>query len=157
MTERKIEKATLNTDGGSRGNPGESGIGFIIRIDADSSSEVVCRGGAYIGTATNNIAEYRALIWGLRNAAALGVKRIEVLADSELMVKQVRGEYKVKNEGIKPLFVEVLQLLRGFESFAVGHVLRAENAAADELANQAMDEKASVGDYLVDFESNELF
>ncbi len=152
-----IKRATLNTDGGSRGNPGESGIGFVISVDNGAGSEVVCRGGAYIGSATNNVAEYRALIWGLLNARALCVQQIAVRADSELMVKQILGTYRVKNEGIKPLYAEAMQLLGNFETYSVEHVMRSENSAADELANQAMDAKDSIGNYPVKFERNELF
>ena len=132
----------LRTDGGSRGNPGPAGAGFVIERD----SEIVCRGGRFLGSHTNNVAEYEALIWGLENVAALGHREVTVYADSELLVKQLNGQYRVKNEGLKPLFARALKLLRGFDSFAVAHVRREFNAEADEMANQAMDTRATVGD-----------
>ncbi len=92
--------AVLRTDGGSRGNPGPAGAGFVIEIDG----EIVCRGGKFIASATNNVAEYEAFIWGLENVAALGHTEVQVFADSELLVKQINGQYRVKNEGLKPLF-----------------------------------------------------
>jgi queuosine biosynthesis protein QueD len=158
MTERpSIEKALLNTDGGSRGNPGESGIGFTLSVDDGRELVALCRGGAYIGVTTSNVAEYRALIWGLRNARALKVRGIDIYADSELLVKQLRGEYRVKSERMKPLFTEVRQLLEGFGSYSVQHVPREQNSAADALANEAMDARGSVGDFAVAYESGDLF
>ncbi|MDR3315850.1 MAG: 6-carboxytetrahydropterin synthase QueD [Coriobacteriales bacterium] len=152
-----IARALLHTDGGSRGNPGPSGIGFTLRVDDGRELLTLCRGGAYIGKTTNNVAEYRALIWGLENAQALAVRAIDIHADSELLVKQLRGEYRVKNEGIKPLFAEAKQLLTGFKSHSIKHVYREENAAADELANQAMDAHAQVGDAPVPYAAHNLF
>lgn len=135
-------RVSLYTDGGSRGNPGDAGIGFRIL-----EGEVVLReGGDFIGRATNNIAEYRALIWGLENARDLGATHVDVNADSELMIKQLKGEYKVKNEGLKPLFQQARTTLSGFESFHLAHVRREANAEADRLANEAMDARARVGD-----------
>jgi 6-pyruvoyltetrahydropterin/6-carboxytetrahydropterin synthase len=152
-----ISQALLHTDGGSRGNPGESGIGFTLDIDDGRQLVTICRGGAYIGIATNNVAEYRALIWGLRNALQLKIRRIEVRADSELLVKQLLGVYRVKNIGIKPLFVEACQLLESFDTFTVKHVPREQNSAADKLANEAMDTRGMVGDYAVSYDAGDLF
>ena len=152
-----ILQAQLNADGGSRGNPGDSGIGFIITVDDDSKAAIICRGGAYIGPATNNVAEYRALIWGLQNAGALGIVRIDVCLDSELLVKQLSGEYRVKNEGIRPLYNKALHLLEGFASHTVKHIPRELNCEADRLANKAMDTRGMVGDYVVDYEAGDLF
>jgi 6-pyruvoyltetrahydropterin/6-carboxytetrahydropterin synthase len=152
-----IDRASLHTDGGSRGNPGASGIGFTIQVDDGRELAILCRGGAYIGTATNNVAEYRALIWGLRNALALKVRKIDIYADSELLVKQILGTYRVKNAGIKPLFSEAQQLLAGFEHYQVQHVPRELNSAADELANEAMDTRGMVGDFAVAYETGDLF
>ena len=132
----------LRTDGGSRGNPGPAGAGFVIERDG----EIICRGGRFLGSVTNNVAEYEALIWGLENVSAMGFATVTVYADSELLVKQVNGHYRVKNEGLKPLFVRALQLLRSFSGFKVAHVRREQNKEADEMANQAMDERATVGD-----------
>lgn len=133
----------VNTDGGARGNPGPGGAGIVVRTPA---GEVACAGGAYLGTVTNNVAEYEALLWGLRAAAARGARTVEVRADSELVVKQLRGEYRVKNEGLKPLFVAAQQLVRRFDSVRFVHVRRAENAEADALANAAMDAREIVGE-----------
>ena len=152
-----IPQAQLNADGGSRGNPGDSGIGFTITVDEGSRTAIVCRGGAYIGQATNNVAEYRALIWGLQNACALGVVRLDVCLDSELLVKQLSGEYRVKNEGIRPLYNEALHLLEGFAAHTVKHIPRELNSEADRLANKAMDTQGMVGDYVVNYETGDLF
>jgi ribonuclease HI len=136
-----VTGAVLRTDGGSRGNPGPAGAGFVIERDGD----IVCRGGRFLGSVTNNVAEYEALIWGLENVSAMGFGTVTVYADSELLVKQVNGQYRVKNEGLKPLFARALKLLRGFSSFKVAHVRREFNCDADEMANQAMDSRETVG------------
>ena len=99
-----------------------------------------------MGSATNNVAEYEALIWGLENVSALGFAEVTVFADSELLVKQINGQYRVKNAGLKPLFVRALELLRTFGTTRVAHVRREQNAAADAMANDAMDAQATVGD-----------
>ena len=134
--------AILRTDGGSRGNPGPAGAGFVIEHDG----EIICRGGRFLGSQTNNVAEYEALIWGLENVAALGFSEVTVFADSELLVKQVNGAYRVKNQGLKPLFARVVALLKGFSRSRVEHVRREQNAQADAMANEAMDERVIVGD-----------
>ncbi|MDR1714151.1 MAG: 6-carboxytetrahydropterin synthase QueD [Coriobacteriales bacterium] len=152
-----VEHAVLNTDGGSRGNPGPSGIGFTLCVDNGRELLTLTRGGAFIGVATNNVAEYRALIWGLENAAALSVQKLEICADSELLVKQLKGEYKVKNEGIKPLYRQAQQLLAGFPAYSIRHVYREDNSEADVLANEAMDQASEVGDAVVPYISNDLF
>lgn len=130
----------LRVDGGSRGNPGPGAIGVVLE---DHAGNVVEEFGRTIGVCTNNVAEYRALIAGLESAARAGAKELEVLADSELLVKQVRGEYKVKNEGLKPLHGEATRLMREFKRVVVRHVPRAENAEADRLVNEALDGAAS--------------
>jgi ribonuclease HI len=134
---------TLRTDGGARGNPGPGGAGFVLE---DESGAVVRRGGRYLGSVTNNVAEYAALIWGLETALDHGVQRLRVCADSELVVRQMNGIYRVKNEGLKPLFASAQKLVKCFASAEVTHVRREQNAAADELANLAMDGRATVGD-----------
>ena len=134
--------AVLRTDGGSRGNPGPAGAGFVIERDG----EIICRAGRYLGSQTNNVAEYEAMIWGLENVSALGFSQVTVYADSELLVKQINGQYRVKNEGLKPLFLRTLQLLRSFGSWKVLHVRREQNAEADAMANEAMDGQTIVGD-----------
>ena len=122
-------------DGGARGNPGPAAIGVVIR----SGEEVVGELSERIGEATNNVAEYRALLAGIAKASELGATELELVGDSELVVRQVRGEYKVKNAGIKPLHAEVLATLAGFEAWTIEHVRREENAEADALVNQALD------------------
>jgi len=131
----------LYTDGGSRGNPGPAGIGFVLNHGHVKS----CDGGAFIGSETNNVAEYKALIWGLENALAVGITQLEVRSDSELLVRQLKGEYKVKNEGLKPLHIDAFSLARRFESVEFVHIPREENEAADALANEAMDLRETVG------------
>ncbi len=137
-----MSAVVLRTDGGARGNPGPAGCGFVIEVDGAT----VCRGGRFLGVATNNVAEYEALIWGLENVAALGYPEVTIYADSELLVKQLNGQYRVKNAGLKPLFTRALALLRGFSRFQVRHIRREENKAADALANEAMDARDTVGD-----------
>jgi len=136
-----VTRAILRSDGGARGNPGPAGAGFIIEADG----AIICAAGRFLGEVTNNVAEYQALIWGLENVKALGYSEVAVFADSELLVKQITGHYKVKNAGLKPLFGRALGLLREFERFEILHVRREENMAADAMANAAMDEKSTVG------------
>ena len=131
----------LRTDGGARGNPGPAGIGVVLERD----SEVLVSGGSYLGEATNNVAEYEALIWGLENAVAVEVTELEVFSDSELVVRQMEGAYRVKDEKLKPLFVRARALVDRIQTVSITHVRREENAAADALANEAMDEAADVG------------
>ena len=131
----------LYTDGGSRGNPGPAGIGFVLNHGHVKS----CDGGAFIGSETNNVAEYKALIWGLENAIAVGITQLEVRSDSELLVKQLKGEYKVKNEGLKPLYIDAFSLAQHFDSVEFVHIPREENEVADALANEAMDVRDTVG------------
>jgi ribonuclease HI len=136
-----VTRAALRTDGGARGNPGPAGAGFVIEVDG----EVVCAAGRYLGECTNNVAEYEAVIWGLENCLELGYRKVTVFSDSELLVKQLNGQYCVKNEGLKPLFKRTLELLRKYESFDVVHVRRENNRQADALANEAMDARDTVG------------
>jgi len=142
-----LDTYTLYTDGGSRGNPGPAGIGFVLETNGETS----CQGGAFIGTTTNNVAEYRALIWGVENALAHDVDDLSISCDSELLVKQLLGEYRVKNADLKPLFLELNALLRKFDSWKARHIPREENVRADALANEAMDAKDQVGEPCVDF------
>lgn len=127
----------LYCDGASRGNPGPAAIGFVLY---GPDGEVVEEIGGAIGSNTNNVAEYQALIAGLEAAHRHGVRRLEVRLDSLLLVRQVMGEYRVKAAHLKPLRRRVAELLTGFESAKVVHVPRAENARADALANAALDE-----------------
>lgn len=133
----------VHTDGGARGNPGPGGVGVVVHAP---DGTLAAQGGAYLGAVTNNVAEYEALLWGLRAALALGARDVLVKADSELVIKQMRGEYRVKNEGLKPLFLQARELERRFEAVTFTHVRRADNAQADALANEAMDSRGLVGD-----------
>jgi ribonuclease HI len=124
------------TDGGARGNPGPAGIGAVVtRPDGTVLAEI----SEGIGWATNNVAEYRAVIAGLERAKALGARRVHVRADSLLLVQQLRGVWKVKNAGLQPLRKEALRLVGGFDRVVFEHVPRGRNRAADALANRAMD------------------
>jgi len=130
-------KLVVNVDGGARGNPGPAAAAAVA---ADEAGEVVGERSAYIGAATNNVAEYRALLLGLELARELGASEVEVINDSELVARQIGGEYKVKHAGLKPLFVEAMRELRQFDSWAVRAVRREHNERADELVNEALDE-----------------
>ena len=141
----------LNTDGGSRGNPGPAGCGFSLAEDG----QVALEGGWYLGQATNNHAEYCALIWGLENALALGVAELSVQADSELMVKQMNGAYKVKNPDMKKLHARAQRLAQRFGRISFTHVRREHNKAADGMANAAMDAAGPAGSYAVGFSEDE--
>ena len=129
-------RALLNTDGGARGNPGPAGIGAVLR---DAEGNVIDDLAEGIGVATNNVAEYKALIAGLRLALDHGVTEIEARVDSELIAAQVRGEWKIRNDTLRGLAVEARSLLERFERWSIGHVPRAQNVDADRLANQGMD------------------
>jgi ribonuclease HI len=126
-----------NIDGGSRGNPGPAAYGVIIR---DGRGEIVAKLKKYIGRMTNNVAEYYGLIAALDYAESHGVRAIRVESDSELLVKQMRGQYKVKSEDLRPLFERALKMSKAFDSFRIEHVYREQNREADALANEALDE-----------------
>jgi ribonuclease HI len=123
-------------DGGARGNPGPAAAAAVA---SEPDGEVLAERSAYIGEATNNVAEYRALLLGLELARELGADEVEVVNDSELVARQIGGEYKVKHAGLKPLFVEAMRELREFESWSVRPVRREGNERADELVNEALD------------------
>ena len=127
----------INIDGGSRGNPGPAAYGVIIR---DGSGEIVAKLKKHIGRLTNNVAEYYGLIAALDYAESHHVKAIRVESDSELLVKQMRGQYKVKSEDLRPLFERALKMSKTFETFRIEHVYREQNREADALANEALDE-----------------
>ncbi len=131
-------RARLYTDGAARGNPGPAGAGAVI---VNPQGHVVAKVGKYLGENTNNYAEYMGLILGLKRARAMGIKELEVLADSELLVRQLNGEYQVKAENLRPLFEEARQLLAAFPQVLLRHVSREENQAADEMSNRAIDER----------------
>ena len=129
-------KATLFTDAGARGNPGPAGIGVVLKDETDA---VIGEIAEAIGVTTNNVAEYKALVAGLELAHEKGVTDIEVYMDSKLVVFQVKGEWKIKNNALRPLAVRARHLLDRFEHWTLSHVGREENADADKLANQGMD------------------
>jgi len=129
----------LYLDGASRGNPGPAGIGIVVK---DASGRIIAEISEFIGRGTNNVAEYRALIRALEEAAALGARQIVVRSDSELLVRQLKGEYKVKSPDLSPLYLEAHRLLKAFAKAAVERIPRGENAAADALANRALDASA---------------
>jgi len=129
-------KGRLYTDGGARGNPGPAAFGYVLE---DADGEVLAQLGEAIGIATNNVAEYSALVAGLRKAIEVGVDSLEVVSDSELLVKQMRGEYRVKNEALRALSVQASRLGRELGSVEYTHVKRAHNELADRLVNEALD------------------
>jgi ribonuclease HI len=129
-------RAIVNVDGGARGNPGPAAIAAMV---ADADGEVLERTAERIGVATNNVAEYRALLLGIARARELGADSVELVGDSELIVRQVRGQYRVKDPGLAPLHAEVMAALEGFDEWSIRHVRRGENAEADRLVNDALD------------------
>lgn len=132
-------QATLFADGGSRGNPGPAASGAVL---VDPQGEVMDEVGFYLGRATNNVAEWTALLIGLEKAKELGIARLAVRMDSELVVKQMRGEYRVKHVDLQPLHRRALNLVRTFEWLDIKHIPRKENALADGLVNAVLDQEA---------------
>lgn len=128
----------LFTDGASRGNPGQAGAGAVL-LGADGE-ELAAR-AEYLGVCTNNVAEYRALLLGLDEALARGCQQLAISLDSELIVRQIQGKYKVKNETLLPLYAQVQQRLARLRNWSINHVLRAQNSRADQLANQGIDNR----------------
>lgn len=133
------ERLIVRTDGASRGNPGHAAAGVVIER-ADGTLKA--RGKKYLGVMTNNQAEYRALILGLRSVARYAPSAVSVYMDSELVVKQMLGQYKVRDESLRPLYEEARALARALPRVSFTHVLRGKNALADRLANEALDEQA---------------
>jgi ribonuclease HI len=132
------KRTRLFTDGAARGNPGPAGAGAVI---VNPDGHIVAKVGKFLGDSTNNVAEYMGLILGLKRAKAMGIKEIEVCSDSELLVKQLAGEYAVKADHLKPLHDEAQGLLKGFAWVEVRHIPREENGAADAMSNRAIDER----------------
>jgi len=143
---RKAASVLVEIDGGARGNPGPAAAGVIVR--GAGNGRVLFAGAYFLGRATNNVAEYQGLVLGLTRAADLGATTVEVRSDSELLVRQMNGQYRVRNAGLKPLFEQACRLRDGFEQCAIRHVRREDNADADALANQAMDSGRNVADAL---------
>ena len=129
-------RARLWTDGGARGNPGPAAFAYVL--EAEDGTVLDARGEA-IGVATNNVAEYSALVAGLERAVEAGVRELEVRSDSELMVKQMRGEYRVKNRDLQTLFLDASRLARELGGVTYTHVRREHNELADRLVNEALD------------------
>jgi ribonuclease HI len=136
-------RARLYTDGGARGNPGPAAFAYVLEGE---DGTVLAAHGEAIGTATNNVAEYRALVAGLVRAGDVGATELEVRSDSELMVKQMRGEYRVKNQELQRLFLEASQAARSLGRVTYTHVRREQNELADSLVNEALDALAATGD-----------
>jgi ribonuclease HI len=129
-------KAKLSTDGGARGNPGPAAYGYVLETE---DGTVLAAHGERIGVATNNVAEYSALVAGLERALHVGVDELEVVSDSELLVKQMRGEYKVKNRALQGLFLDASRLARNIQRVTYTAVRREHNELADSLVNEALD------------------
>lgn len=129
-------RVIVNVDGGARGNPGPAAAACVVRAP---DGQLLEESAELLGTATNNVAEYRALLLGLARAAALGATEVEVVNDSELIARQLQGVYKVKHEAMKPLYLEAMAALRDFQRWSIRTVPRAENADADALVNRALD------------------
>jgi ribonuclease HI len=130
--------AVLWSDGAARGNPGPAGIGAVLKTP---DGEVLFSGSRYLGHTTNNVAEYEALLLGLRAARELGVEQLEVRADSELLIRQLKGEYRVRSPGLRPLFEQARGLISTFAGVKLVHIRRELNGEADRLANAGIDEK----------------
>jgi ribonuclease HI len=139
-------KLIINTDGGARGNPGPAGIGVVIRSD---ENQIIAGHKQYIGEATNNVAEYKALILALQKAQEISnfqfpISNLQINMDSELVVRQMQGKYKIKEPTLKLLAVEVFKLIRNFKNVGFVHVPRELNKEADKLVNEAIDEAIAV-------------
>jgi len=133
-------KVIVHVDGGARGNPGPAAAASVLR---SPEGDLLDEATQLLGSVTNNVAEYRALLLGLQRARALGADEVEVIGDSELIAKQVLGLYKVKHAGMRPLYLDAMQALRGFQSWSIRTVPRAQNADADALVNAALDQAAA--------------
>ena len=129
-------RLVIHVDGGSRGNPGPAAIGVVLSAPDGTTVDEL---GERIGVATNNVAEYQALLRGVQHAAQLGAREIELVNDSELVAKQLTGAYKVKHPAMRPLHAEAIEALKAFDSWRVRSVPRAQNARADALVNEALD------------------
>jgi ribonuclease HI len=135
-------RAIVHVDGGARGNPGPAAAACVI---STPDGEILGEHAELLGEVTNNVAEYRALLLGLRQARELGVSEVEVVNDSELIAKQINGQYKVKHASMRPLYLDALAALREFDRWSVRTVPRAQNAQADALVNAALDQARDAG------------
>ena len=132
------DKLTIFTDGAARGNPGPAAIGVVIKDEKGNNVAAISR---CLGSTTNNQAEYRGIIAALEKAVSLGARQVTVYSDSELMVKQINGQYRIKNAALQPLYAEVVKLTGRLDSFKISHIRREQNSEADALANKALDGK----------------
>ena len=132
-----MDKVVVHVDGGARGNPGPAAAAAVATTP---EGDELAERSAYLGQATNNVAEYRALLLGLELARELGAREVEVLGDSELVARQIGGEYKVKHAGLRPLYLDAMRALRDFDGWSVRSVRREENLRADELVNETLDD-----------------
>ncbi len=130
----------VHVDGGARGNPGPAAAAAVATT---SGGDELAESSAYLGEATNNVAEYRAVLLGLELARSLGAREVDVVNDSELVARQIGGEYKVKSAGLKPLFLDTMRELRSFDRWSVRNVRREHNERADELVNEELDRAGS--------------
>lgn len=144
MNQSNSISVTIYIDGGARGNPGPAAAGVVIKSADDGT--VLHEAGIFLGRATNNVAEYSALLAGLDAAVKLGASEAEVFSDSQLLVRQMNGQYRVRNEGLKPLHQEAQDMARKLQGFSITHVRRDKNVHADRLVNRALDAKANVED-----------
>jgi ribonuclease HI len=135
----------LHTDGGARGNPGPAAIGVVVEIEKDGQTTLIAELGHTIGIATNNVAEYRAIIRGLEEAQRLGAHTVTCLLDSLLVVEQLNGNYRVKSADMKPLHARVQELRQHFALVSFQHISREQNQEADKLVNEALDGKLPSG------------
>ena len=135
-------RVRIYIDGGARGNPGPAGAGVVI-VDADDDGTLY-EGGLFLGHATNNVAEYNGMLHGLKIAADLKAGEVEVISDSELLVRQMAGQYRVKNPGLQPLYRRAQELVKSFGKCRFRHVRREQNTRADALVNQAIDQRRNV-------------
>ncbi len=136
------DSVVVHVDGGARGNPGPAAVAAVA---SDGDGATLGEKSAYIGEATNNVAEYRAVMLGLELARELGASSVEVVNDSELIARQIGGQYKVKHAGLRPLFLETMRALREFDRWSVRNVRREHNKRADELVNEELDRAAAGG------------
>jgi ribonuclease HI len=134
----KAKSCILYTDGASRGNPGEAGAGLVL---VDGNGQEIAADSIYLGQCTNNVAEYQALILGLETALRCGCNTLSIYLDSELIVRQITGQYKVRNAQLQPLFIKANNLLGRLKNWDIHHIPRSENARADKLANKGIDER----------------
>ena len=131
-----VDKVTICTDGAARGNPGPAAIGATVK---DAKGNLIASVSRHIGVTTNNQAEYQAIIAALEKAISLGARHVELKSDSELVVKQINGRYKVKKAALRPLYQEIVQLIGSLEGFTIAYIPRQQNREADKLANKALD------------------